>query len=107
MRCLVLLACGCLIAPVIASAGAVVPNARALGVAEAMLGFCAKADPSAVARQREWIKQLIGEADRKTVADMRHSAEYRHAYDSESGFVAKVESHNIHRLCSELLPGSR
>ncbi len=101
MRCLVLLACGCLIAPELASAGAAVPDARALGVAEAMLGYCTKADPAAAAKQREWIKQLVGDASRKTLVEVRQSAEYRKAYDSETGFIAKVESHNIRRLCSE------
>lgn len=107
MRCLVLLACGCLIEPELASAGTAVPDARALGVAEAMLGYCAKSDPAAAAKQREWIKRLIGDASRKTLAEVRHSAEYRQAHDSETGFIDKVESHNVRRLCSEALSDIR
>ena len=62
MHRLVLLAYGWLIAPALACAGAAVPNARALGIAEAMLGYCAKADPAAVAQQQERIKELVGDA---------------------------------------------
>ena len=81
--------------------------ARALGLSEAKLGYCAKAAPATAVKQREWIKQLVGDVSQKTLAEVRHSPEYRQAYDSETGFIATVQSHNIHRLCSEPRSGSR
>jgi hypothetical protein len=107
MRCLMLFVCGWLTVPALASAGEAVPDARVLGLAEAMLNYCAKADPPAAAGQRERIKHLVGDASWKTLVAVRHSPEYRQAYDSETDFVGMVASHNVHRLCSGSLSRSR
>jgi hypothetical protein len=86
------------------SAAAPVSNsldARALGIAEAVLDYCAKNDPTGGAKVRAQLKQLAQGADKKALAKARKTAEYQSAHDSEVDFISKVDARNAHRLCSK------
>ena len=76
------------------------PDARALGVTEALLDYCAKSDPAGAAKVRNRLKQLTQGASTEALADARKSAEYHSAHDSEADFIGKIEPRNAHRLCS-------
>lgn len=76
-------------------------DARSLGMAEALLDYCAKNDPTGAAKVRARLKQLMDGASKQALAEARRSPEYRSAHDSEAGFVGKVEARNAHRLCAQ------
>lgn len=103
MRSVALLAWGLLLAPALLRADGPGPDARALGVAEAVLGYCTKTVPSVAAQQRQRSEQLTHGASRESLSELRKSHEYRQAYDAETDFIAKVTEHNARRLCSESL----
>jgi hypothetical protein len=90
--------------PVKSSAAAPVAeslNARTLGIAEALLDYCAKNDPTGAAKVRARLKQLAQAASKEALAEARRSAEYRSARDSEADFLSKIDPRNAHRVCSE------
>ena len=91
-------------APAQASAAAPVSqslSARALGIEEALLDYCATNDPAGAARVRARLKQLVQGASKQALAEARSSAEYRSAHDAEADFISKIDPHNAHKLCSE------
>jgi len=77
------------------------PSARLLGVTESVLNYCGSRDPTAAARLRQRIKELVQGASEKQLAEVRNSDEYRKAYDSVVDFAAKVDEHNVKRFCAE------
>jgi hypothetical protein len=95
-----LLACCAAAAPTLARADAKAPDARALGIAEAVLSYCAKVDPSSAAKVRERIKLLTAGASQGALSKVRNSDEYRRAHDSEDSFLGKVDPKNARRVCS-------
>lgn len=100
MRWLTLLACGLFVLPMLAHAGTGAPDARALALKEAMLGYCSKAAPSAAGKYEEQVKLLTRGASAETLAKVRHSREYRQAYKAEADFAGMVDQHNALRFCS-------
>jgi DNA-binding transcriptional regulator YdaS (Cro superfamily) len=100
VRYAALLAWGLFLAPLLVRADGPEPDARALGVAEAMLGYCTKTVPSGAAQQRQRIERLTHGASRQSLTELRKSPEYRQAYEAETDFIAKVTDHNARRLCS-------
>jgi Asp-tRNA(Asn)/Glu-tRNA(Gln) amidotransferase B subunit len=103
VRYVVLFAWGLSLAPALVRADRPGPDARALAVAEAMLGYCTKTVPSVVAQQRQRTERLTHGASRQSLTELRKSPEYRQAFDAETDFIAKVTEHNARRLCSESL----
>jgi hypothetical protein len=95
-----LLACCGLAAPTLAQAEGQAPDARALGIAEAVLSYCTKVDPSSAAKVRERIKLLTAGASQQALAKVRNSGDYRRAHDSEDNFLSKVDPKNARRVCS-------
>jgi hypothetical protein len=89
----------------LAHADAPVVNAQALGVTESVLQYCGPLDRTAAVKLRERIKELVGDASEQQLTEVRHSDEYRKAYDSVVDFVGKVDEHNAKRVCSET-PGA-
>jgi hypothetical protein len=75
-------------------------SARELGLAEALLEYCAQNDPPGAAQVRARVQKLVHGASREQLAGLRKSPEYLSARDSERNFVAKVEPRNAPRLCS-------
>lgn len=76
-------------------------DARTLGIAEAVLDYCAKNDPTGGAKVRARLKQLVQGASQEALVRARKSDEYRSAHDSEVDFIGKIDPHNAHRLCSD------
>jgi hypothetical protein len=94
-----LLACCGPAALTLAQADGQAPDARALGIAEAVLDYCAKVDPSSAARVRERIKRLTAGASHEALARVRNSDDYHRAHDSEGNFLGKVDAKNAKRVC--------
>lgn len=93
-----------------AAAAAPVSNsvdARALGMAEALLDYCAKNDPTGGAKVLARLKRLVQGASKEALATARKSGEYQSARDSEAAFLGKVDPRNAHRVCSESAARSR
>jgi hypothetical protein len=84
-----------------AYAGGLPPSARALGVDEGMLNFCAPKDPAAAERLGHKIRGLLEGSSPQQVSELRNSEEYRKAYDAVSEFAGKIDAHNVARFCSE------
>jgi hypothetical protein len=77
------------------------PSARALGVTESLLGYCGLRDPTAAERPRQKIRGLVQEASAQQLAEVRNSDEYRKAYVSVVEFAAKIDEHNVKKVCNE------
>lgn len=77
------------------------PTARLLGVTESILNYCGPREPSAAARLRQKIKQLVEGASEQQLAEVRQSDDYRKAYESVVDFAAKIDEHNVKRFCAE------
>jgi len=79
------------------------PDPQALGIAEAMLDYCAKAYPSSAVKFQYQITRLTQGLSAETLAKVRSSEEYRRARDAEGDFVGKVDPRNAKRVCSKPL----
>jgi hypothetical protein len=90
-----------------AAPGAPSVNARALGMSEAMLDYCAKNDPPGAAKVRARLRRLAQGAGKEALAEARNSTEYHRAHDTEVDFISKIDSHNAHRLCSGSVAGNK
>jgi hypothetical protein len=82
-------------------------DAKTLGVAEAMVGYCQKADPADAGKYAELVKQIVKGQSDKVIAAVRQSDAYRQAYDSMSDFASKVDEHNAKTTCSKSLAQSK
>jgi hypothetical protein len=79
------------------------PNAQVLGTVEALLGFCAKADPASAAQYREQLKQLTQGSTEKALAEARKKDEYRQGHALVDESVAKIDQAHAKKVCSESL----
>ena len=77
------------------------PDAKALGLAEALFSYCAKADPSSSARYQAKIKAVAQGAGEDILAKVRLSDEYVKAHAAVDDFVAKVDERNAKKVCME------
>jgi hypothetical protein len=107
MRWIALLACGCFTIPTFAADEAPTVDARTLGIAEAILNYCAGIDPAAADKYRQQVKMLVQGASEQTLTQVRGSEEYRKARASMEDFVGKVDEHNAKRVCSEAVAPSK
>jgi hypothetical protein len=76
------------------------PDPAALGRAEAVLSYCAKAAPEQAADPQAEVKELTQGASEQLLARLRRSEEYLKAQQAVQDFVAKVDPHNARRVCS-------
>jgi hypothetical protein len=76
-------------------------QARALGIWDRVVQYCASSDPAAASQLRDKINELTKGLSNQQIADLRQSDEYHAAYTWMDGFVSQVDEHNIKRLCSE------
>ena len=83
------------------------PSARLLGVTESAPNYCGSRDPTAAARLRERIKELVQGAGEQQLAEVRKGEEYRRAYDSVVEFTAKIDPHNVRTFCAEVGVGRK
>jgi hypothetical protein len=93
-------ACAWLV-PALVRADGPAPDARTLALADALLGYCSKADPSDAAKVRAQVKLAERGASAQALAKVRQSDQYREVYDSEMDFIGKVEERNAKRVCTE------
>jgi hypothetical protein len=75
-------------------------DARALGVRESLLSYCAGVDPQDAAKLRQKIKGLLQGESKESLSQTRQSPDYRVGYDSVTAFVAKVDKHNAKQPCA-------
>ena len=98
------IACGwCALPPLAHGDEAATASAKALGITEGVLQFCAAVDASAVAKLREKVARLTHGMTEEQVAHSRQSTDYRVAYASIEEFVGKVDAHNAKRVCMEAI----
>jgi hypothetical protein len=79
------------------------PPARALGIAEAVVSYCSKVDPAALAQYQAMVKAVAPDASDQALAKLRQSEDYVKAHASVDDFVAKVDEHNAKKVCTESL----
>jgi hypothetical protein len=78
-------------------------DAKNLGMAEAMMDFCKKADPADVAKYEALIKQMVSGQSAETLAEVRASDAYRDAFAAMNDFASKVDPHNAKTMCTQSL----
>jgi hypothetical protein len=98
---LALAACIGSLAPTLGRAQAQAPDPHALGIAEAMLDYCAKAYPSSAERFQSQVKKLTEGVSAEALAKVRSSESYRQAHDAEGDFVGRIDPRNAKRACSK------
>jgi len=77
------------------------PDAKALGITEALLSYCARVDPTAAPRFQERVKSVAMGASDDVLARLRQSEDYMKAHAAVDDFVAKVDEHNAKKVCME------
>jgi len=94
----------CLVASIVAPdgvlAGGAAPDPKPLAIAEAILEYCAKFDPAAVATYREQVKLLLKGTSEDVLTKLRKSNEYKLAHGQVVEFLAKVDDHNAKKVCA-------
>jgi hypothetical protein len=103
MGFIALLACYGLAWPALTQADAQTPDPRALGIAEAMLDYCAKAYPESAVKHQLQVKRLTEGLSAEALAKVRNSEPYRRAHDAEGDFVSRIDPHNAKKACSTSL----
>jgi hypothetical protein len=96
-----LLACCGLAWPMLTRADGLAPDPQALGIADAMLDYCAKAYPESAVKFQFQLKRLTGGASAAALAQARNSESYRRAHDAEVDFIGKIDPRNAKRACSK------
>jgi len=105
-RWLAALACTAIAMPTLLWADDRIPDARALGVAEAILDYCTKAYPPSIEKFQFQVQRLTRGASVEALTKVRGSAAYQQARAAEEGFVGKVDPHNAKHICAKSLkPG--
>jgi imidazolonepropionase-like amidohydrolase len=102
MGILALAACIGSLAPTLGQAQAQAPDPHALGIAEVMLDYCAKAYPSSAEKHQSQVKRLTEGVSAEALAKVRNSELYRRAHDAEGDFVSKIDPRNAKRACSKI-----
>jgi hypothetical protein len=77
-----------------------VVDARALGMAESMVTYCARLDVATAARYQQKAKLLVQGASEEAIAKARKSEAYRAAYDSVTDFTSKIDNRNAKLACT-------
>jgi hypothetical protein len=83
------------------------PDPKVLATAEAIIAYCAKAEPSSVAKYQHSIQTITRGASDETLAKVRKSDAYLQAHASVDEFLAKVDEHNAPKVCSRSLAQSQ
>ena len=100
---LVLAACCGWVVPTLGQSATPAPDPRAIGIAEAMRDYCAKAYPASLPQQQFQVQRLINGLSAEALAQVRRSEPYRRARIAESEFVGKIDPHNAKRTCVKSL----
>jgi len=103
MGFIALLACCGLAWPALTRADTQTPDPHALGIAEAMLDYCAKAYPESAVKFQFQVKRMTEGLSAEALAKVRNSEPYRRAHDAEGDFVSKIDPRNAKKACSKSL----
>ena len=76
------------------------PDARALGMTEAILSYCAKVDPAAAEKYQQRLQLLSQDASEEALRTLRQSDEYRLGQDSMDESLARVDAQNARKACA-------
>jgi chaperonin cofactor prefoldin len=81
---------------------------QGLGQVEAILEHCAKINPQAAQKYKDFGKLLVGKASDKDVEEVRKSGEYKEAHDSvsnglEQALKDKASKDQAIKACNEFL----
>ena len=76
---------------------------QALGTAEAVLKYCAKADSKAAGKYEERMKLLAQLSTPEALTAARKSDEYKEAYESAVQSVGKLDTNQVPRACAQYL----
>ena len=82
-------------------------NARLLARSDALVSYCAKADPSTRAKYQDHVKRLVKGANAAEVTRVRSGEEYRKARGPITEFLGKIDERNSKRACTAYLPRDR
>lgn len=80
---------------------------EALGKMEGILDFCTQADSQSASKYQELKKAIVGDAEKKEVADARNTQEYKDSYQGISEELAKVPKEEAVKACSAYLEGGK
>ena len=103
MRIFVLMAWGWCAVPALAQADGPAPDARQLGITEAMLDYCAKAYPSSTVKFQYQVTRLTKGTSAESLSNVRSIEPYRRAHEAEADFIGKVDPRNAKKVCSKPL----
>ena len=78
-------------------------DARALGIMEGMLKYCARVDAASVQPLQSRIRMISQGAKDSDVSRVRQSPSYRAAFEAVGAFVEKVDERNASRPCVEAI----
>ncbi len=84
-----------------------VPDPRALATVDAMITFCAKADPASAARYGEQIQAIAPNATEDALAKVRGMDEYRKARAAADAVVAQADPRDASQACTQALAQAR
>jgi len=79
------------------------PDARKLGVTEAILDYCSTSSPETADKYRFEVARQTRGASPETLKNVRASNEYRQARGMEEDFLGKVDPHNAKHICAKSL----
>ena len=77
------------------------PDAKTLGITEAVVSYCAKVDPKAASHYQERIKKVAQGAGEERLAKLRLTDEYQKAHASVDDFVDKIDERNSKKFCAD------
>ena len=87
------------LASVVSQANGSTPNARVLGASESVLHFCEAHDPSAAAKLRRRIEELVSGRTPTELRELRDSDEYRKTYEAVLQFAERNDPHDVAGFC--------
>jgi len=80
------------------------PEAKSLATVEAILQYCARADPAAADQYRDQARLLTQGLSEEMLAKVRKSGEYRQSHESALESLAKAGEQDAKQACAQSVP---
>ena len=90
--------------PALASADEPAVNVQALATTQAILDFCARANPKAAEQYAQQAQALLQGVSAREADELRKSDAYQQTYDSTAQMIGDVPEKEARRACSESTP---
>lgn len=87
--------------PVLASAGEPTVDVQALATTQAILDFCARANPKAAEQYAQQSQALLQGISTQAADELRRSDAYQQSYDAIAQMISDVPEKEARRVCSE------